>query len=492
MKTKKHVAIVGAGFSGLASASLLAQAGYKVTLIDKHSKVGGRARQFSADGFTFDMGPSWYWMPDVFEHYFSLFDQKVEDLYELIRLNPSYQVIFEESTLPLPADWDSLKNTLDEIEPGSGNQLQEFMDEAAFKYQVGMKDLVYKPGLSPLEFVNLDVLKGVLKLDVFNSIASSVRKRFKDPRIIALLEFPVLFLGAKPSQTPALYSLMNYADMKLGTWYPKGGMVKIVEAMEKIARQQGVEMVLGQEITQMEVAQGSIQSLIGPGFNLQADVIVAAGDYHHFDQVITPKPFRQYSPSYWEKRDMAPSSLLYYIGLDTKLPDALHHNLYFDADFNVHAKDIYDHPKWPDKPLFYLSCTSKSDDTAPEGMENVFILIPSAPGLASTEAIENHYFNLVSERILNHTGMDIRKHVKFKKTFAYQDFVNEYHSFKGNAYGLANTLKQTAFLKPKMKSKRLKNLFFTGQLTVPGPGVPPSLISGQLAAELVSKEFPLS
>lgn len=487
----KKVIVIGAGFAGLSSAACLAKDGYDVTILEKNESVGGRARQFKAAGFTFDMGPSWYWMPDVFENFYNKFGYTTSDLYDLQRLDPAYKVHFGENDhVDIPANFDELVDLFESIEQGSGQNLKKFLDQAEYKYQVGINDLVYKPSKSVTEFFDWRIVSGVFKMDLFKSISSEIRKLFKNPKLIELLEFPVLFLGAKPQSTPALYSLMNYADLKLGTWYPKGGMFRIVEAMEKIAREQGVKIKTGVEIDRFEYNNGTITSAISGSDRYHADVFVGAGDYHHIEQKLVDKQYRNYSEDYWDKRTMAPSSLLFYIGVDKKLKNLNHHNLFFDEDFTVHAQEIYDDPKWPSKPLFYVCAPSITDETvAPKGKENLFILIPTAPDLEDTEEMRERYYKIVMDRLEKLTKQKIDESVVYKKSYAHKDFKNDYHAFKGNAYGLANTLKQTAILKPSMHSKKLKNLLFTGQLTVPGPGVPPSLISGQVVATEVAKSL---
>jgi phytoene desaturase len=487
----KKVLVIGGGFAGMASASCLAKRGYDVTILEKNESLGGRARQFKAKGFTFDMGPSWYWMPDVFEKFYNLFGYTTSDLYELERLDPGYRVHFGDNDhVDVPAKFEELIDLFESIEKGSGKCLKKFLSQAEYKYQVGINDLVYKPSKSLTEFLDWRIVSGVFKMDLFKSISSEIRKLFKNPKLIELLEFPVLFLGAKPQSTPALYSLMNYADLKLGTWYPKGGMFRIVEAMEKIAREQGVKIETGVKIDRFEYRNGKITSAVSGSDHYYADVFIGAGDYHHIEQKLIDKEYRNYSKEYWDKRTMAPSSLLFYLGVDKKLKNLNHHNLFFDEDFSVHAKEIYDNPKWPSKPLFYVCAPSITDDTvAPEGKENLFILIPTAPGLEDSEEIREHYYELVMNRLERLTKQKIKDSVNYKRSYAHKDFINDYHAFKGNAYGLANTLKQTAILKPAMHSKKLKNLLFTGQLTVPGPGVPPSLISGQVVAKEIAKSI---
>ena len=489
----KNVIVIGSGFAGLSVACFMAKAGYDVTILEKNATPGGRARKFEEQGFLFDMGPSWYWMPDVFERFFSQFGKKVSDYYELVRLSPSYQVIYsEQDKWDIPASVNELASFLDSIEAGAGKKLALFLQEAAVKYEVGIKDLVFKPGRSITEFLTYDFFKGLLKLDLFTSHSAHVKKYFSNPKIISLLEFPVLFLGAKPEQTPALYSLMNYADINLGTWYPKGGMHKIVEGMVALATSLGVKIKFNQAVKSFVHQEGKITKVITSADEHVCDIVIAGADYHHIDQEVIESPYRNYSASYWDKRTMAPSSLLFYLGIDKKLTGLQHHNLFFDEDFGQHAIEIYDQPQWPSKPLFYVSCPSVTDHlVAPEGKENVFILIPVAPGIEDTPAIREKYFDMAMQRLETLTNQSIKQHIIFKRSYAHQNFMEDYNSFKGNAYGLANTLMQTALLKPSLKSKKLNNLFFTGQLTVPGPGVPPSLISGEVVAKEVIKQFKL-
>ncbi|AMM49891.1 phytoene dehydrogenase [Rufibacter sp. DG15C] len=488
---KNKAIVIGAGFAGLSTAASLAKAGYRVTVLEKNEVAGGRARTFSAQGFTYDMGPSWYWMPDVFEQFFQKFGKTTADYYDLVRLDPSYQVLYGKGdTLELPASMAELEALFDDLEPGSSLKLREFLKQAAYKYEVGINQLVYKPSRSLTEFVDLKLLVDVMRLDVFQSMAKHVRKFFKHPRLIQLMEFPILFLGALPENTPALYSLMNYADMSLGTWYPMGGMHKIVEGMVALAEELGVEIRLGEEVQKIDIQDGRISQVITNKGTYTADVVVGAADYHHLETQLLPAAYRSYSDKYWDSRVMAPSSLIFYLGIDKQLTGLHHHNLFFDEDFGPHAQEIYTRPAWPEKPLFYVSVPSKTDaSVAPVGQENVFILIPVAPDLTDTEETRERYYDMVMTRLEQITGQDVRSHVIYKRSYAHQDFIQDYHAFKGNAYGLANTLTQTAVLKPSLKSKKIKNLFYAGQLTVPGPGVPPSLISGQVVAAEVVKEF---
>jgi phytoene desaturase len=490
MDKKPKVTVIGAGFAGISAAALLAKDGCDVTVIEKNEMAGGRARTWSKDGFLFDMGPSWYWMPDVFENFYQIFGKKTADFYELKRLNPSYRIYFgKEQNIDVPATLEELYELFEKLEPGSSKNLDSFLAQAKYKYDVGMNEYVFKPSHSVMEYFDPRLAISGIKLQLLGNMRKHVHQLFKNEQLRKLLEFPVLFLGATPQNTPALYSLMNYADLVLGTWYPIGGMHKIVEAMQSIAEQQGVKFLFNTEVDKISVEDGIANKLLTNQGNFATDFVVGNADYHHIEEKLLDKAYRNYDEKYWQSRTMAPSCLLFYIGLNKKLNNILHHNLFFDEDFDAHAEEIYTNPKWPDKPLFYACCPSVTDESvAPVGCENLFFLIPIAPDLEDSDAKREEYFNLLLERFKILTGNDIKDNIIFKRSYAMKDFVEDYHAFKGNAYGLANTLKQTAFLKPKMKSK-VTNMLYTGQLTVPGPGVPPAIISGQVAAKEIIKKL---
>lgn len=482
---QKRTIILGAGLSGLTAACFLAKNGQEVLVLEKHDQAGGRCREFKINGFHFDMGPSWYWMPDVFEDFYAQFGKKTSDFYDLVRLEPSYKVYFPDSDYDIPAGLESLEKLFEEIETGAGLQFREFMQDAKIKYEVGMKEVVFKPSLSPLEYLDFKLIRKSLKLDLLTTFKKFVSKRFKDKKLQQLLEFPVLFLGAKPEEIPALYSMMNYADSALGTWYPMGGMSNISKAFEKIALEQGVKIQYNTNILGIENTHNKVSKIkTDQGDFSDFDNVLSSMDYHHTEELLGDK--RNYNEKYWQERRLSPSSLLYYVGLNKKVEGLFHHNLFFDTDFDAHSKEIYDDPKWPEEPLFYVCCPSKTDaSVAPENHENLFILIPVAPDLEDSQALHDKYFDIVCKRIQEKTGVDISNSIVYKRSFGVSDFKTEYNAYKGNAYGLANTLMQTAFLKPKMKNKKLKNLYYTGQLTVPGPGLPPSIISGEVAANLI-------
>ena len=487
-----RVGVIGAGFAGLSAASYLARDGYEVTLYEKHDRVGGRARFFEQDGFRFDMGPSWYWMPDTFERYFADFGKSVSDFYTLQKLDPGFRIYFGKGDLlDVPADPEALQQTLEALEPGSAAAYRRFMEDAARKYRVGMQDLVDKPCLHPAEFLSWKVLRGAMQMQLFTPFDRFVRRYFKHEKIIRLMEFPVLFLGAAPEKTPALYSMMNFAGLELGTFYPEGGMYAIVAGMEKLAIELGVDIQRNATIEAIDTNGQTSSGIKLNGKTRAHEVVVSAADYHHTDTKLLSSELRNYNEEYWKSRTMAPSSLLFYLGLDCKVPGLQHHNLFFDADFAQHTAEIYEQPRWPTDPLYYVCCPSKTDTSvAPEGGENIFILMPVAAGLTDSDESRRQYFDIILDRLEHVLGAEIRSHIVYQRSYCINDFVEDYGAFRGNAYGLANTLRQTAVLKPRIKNRKVKNLYYTGQLTVPGPGVPPSLISGKIVARQITKDYP--
>ncbi|WP_343488399.1 phytoene desaturase family protein [Allomuricauda sp. d1] len=483
----KKIAIIGSGFSSLSASCYLAKAGYDVHLFEKNNQLGGRARQFKKEGFTFDMGPSWYWMPDIFDNFFADFGKKTSDYYTLEKLDPAYKIFFHDDTLTIGDTMEKIATEFERIEAGSSKHLKRFIKKAGQNYDIAINDIVLRPGLSPFELVTKDT---VLRVDqFFKTISGEVRKKFKNPKLVSTLEFPVLFLGAKPSDTPAFYSFMNFADFGLGTWHPKGGMYEIIKAMVALAQELGVKCHTNHSVEKINVEKNKASAIVVSDQKLDFDIVVSGADYHHTEQLLE-EHHRQYSQQFWKKKTFAPSSLLFYVGFDKKLDNIEHHNLFFDTDFGQHAIEIYDEPQWPSQPLFYANFPSKTDGTmAPKSCETGFFLIPIATGLEDTPELRAQYFNIIMDRFERLAHQEVKNSIIFKESFCVKDFVNEYNSYGGNAYGMANTLSQTAFLRPRLKSKKVDNLYFTGQLTVPGPGVPPALISGKLASNLIINQY---
>ena len=486
----KKIAVIGSGFSGLSAAAYAAKEGHEVHVFEKNASLGGRARQFKTDnGYVFDMGPSWYWMPDIIEEFFNDFWKTSSDYYELISLNPQFEMVFSDGVMAVPQDYSEMRNLFENIEIGAAKKLDEFMQDAQYKYEVGMKDFVTKPCHSWFEFVSPKIAKSALKLDLLSNFHRFVRKYFSNPKLIMLMEFPVIFLGAAPKDIPALYSLMNYGGYKLGTWYPMGGFYKVIEAMSEIGKEQGVKFHLNSNVEEIKIKKRKAKSIIVNGNEIGFDTIIASSDYHHTEENLIEKEYKNYSEDYWKKKTFAPSCLIYYLGFNEKIPNLKHHTLFFENDLELHTSEIYEDKKWPTKPLFYACCPSKTDkNVAPENCENVFLLMPIATGIEDNEETREKYFLEMIKRLEKHTkSSNLLSKIDYKKSYCISDFKKDYNAYEGNAYGLANTLNQTAVLKPSLRNKKVKNLFYTGQLTVPGPGVPPSIISGKIAATEATK-----
>lgn len=482
---KKKIAIIGSGFSGLSAAAYSAKLGHEVHIFEKNSTIGGRARSFKTDnGYTFDMGPSWYWMPDIIENFFNDFNKKASDYYELVSLDPQFEMVFSDGVMAIPHDFEAMKILFENTEKGAGKRLDDFMKDAQFKYEVGMQDYVTKPCNSWLEFVSLKILKSAFSLDLLTDFSSFVRKYFSHPKLITLMEFPVIFLGAAPKDIPALYSLMNYGGYKLGTWYPIGGFIRIIESMQDIAVEQGATVHTDANVEQIIINNKKANALIVNGNKIEFDSIIASSDYEHTESKLLPEEYRNYKDDYWKERTFAPSCLIFYLGIKEKITNLKHHTLFFENELDLHTTEIYDDKKWPSKPLFYVCCPSKTDkNIAPENCENVFLLMPIATGITDSESEREKYFLEMIARLEKHTKTsNLISKIEYKRSYCIDDFTKDYNAYAGNAYGLANTLSQTAVLKPSLRNKKVKNIFYTGQLTVPGPGVPPSIISGKIAA----------
>ncbi len=481
--------IIGSGFSALSTAAVLAKQGGDVKVFEKNNTLGGRARQFNQDGFVFDMGPSWYWMPDVFERFFEKFGKQTSDYYDLVKLDPGFQIIFDNNhTMKVGSDWNDILDLFESYEKGSADKLNKFINDAEFKYNISMKSLIYQPGISLLELLKKDIILNIGNMSLFSSYRKLVSQYFTNPFLKKLLEFPVLFLGASPKDMPSLYSLMAYSGLKQGTYYPIGGFGKVIQGMVTLCEELGVNFHNNQEIKSCKYINNQISEILTSSSSFKSDIVICSADYNHFDHQILEPKYSNYTEKYWNKRVMSPSCLIYYLGVDTKIDKLEHHNLFFDKDIDKHTEDIYTNMKWPEDPLFYVCCPSKTDNSvSPDGKENLFLLMPISSGINDSADLREKYFKVMMDRLESYCKQTILDKVIVKKSYCINDFKDDYNAYKGNAYGLANTLSQTANLKPKIKNKHLDNLYYTGQLTVPGPGVPPSIISGEIVADYILK-----
>lgn len=487
-----RIAVIGAGFAGLSAAAYLAAEGHSVRVFEKNSTAGGRARQkVVSQGYSFDMGPSWYWMPDVFDKFFEDFGSSPAVHYHLTLLDPGFEVVFGPGdSMRIPDEYGELKALFESVEPQSGKRLDHFLRGARYKYETAMRSLIYSPGLSIREYLKPEIVKGVFSLQLLTSHRRHVRRHFRNPHLVALMEFPVLFLGAAADRIPALYSLMNYAGLRLGTWYPQGGFNRVVKGMVSVGQALDVQYSYNSAVQKIIVKDHEVTGIAVNGHVHECDAVVAAADYHHVDTVLLDLPFANYPQTYWKTRELAPSCLIFYVGVRKRLAGLQHHTLFFDTDGDLHARQIYIDPQWPTQPQFYVGCPSRTDAAvAPAGHENLFFLMPLAPGLPDSESMREKYFGMMVQRLEAHTGETIVPFIDYRQGYGVSNFMEDYHAFRGNAYGLANTLRQTAWLKPSIRNRKVRNLWYAGQLTAPGPGVPTAIISGKISAGQVINYF---
>jgi phytoene desaturase len=489
---RQKAVVIGAGVGGLASAALLARAGLEVTLLEKNESVGGRARLWKEGGFQFDMGPSWYLMPEVFDNFFALFGRDRERYYRLKSLSPYYRVFFApQQKVDITSDRQQVLDLFESFEPGSARQLEKYLDRARYKYDVAMKEFLYKSYGSVFEFLNARMLIEGTRLNVFGRLDRSVRRFFKDRRARQILEYAMVFLGTSPQAAPALYSIMSHVDLNLGVHYPIGGLSAVAAGIGRLAEEQGVAILLNSDVRSIQVEDGRARTVKTDGETFEADVVVVNGDYAFAETNLLDPKHRTLPEAYWRRKVFAPSMFILYLGLNKRLRNMVHHNLYFSEDWSEHFDTIFKVPSWPQEPCFYVSCISKTDPAmAPEGHENVFVLIPVAPGLDDGESFRERYADQVIQHIEKIIGEELRSSIVVRRVYSHRDFISDYHSYKGTALGLAHTLNQTAFFRPPFRSKKVENLYYAGQYTHPGVGVPMVLIAAQVAAGLIAGGSP--
>ncbi|ACM57475.1 phytoene desaturase family protein [Halorubrum lacusprofundi] len=485
----ESVVVIGGGFGGLSTACYLADAGADVTLLEKNEQLGGRASRLEADGFRFDMGPSWYLMPDVFERFFGHFGREPSEFYELERLDPHYRVFWKDGDkVDVLPDREANKALFEEYEPGAGEAFEAYLEESERTYEIGMEHFVYEDRPRLRDYVDKDVLRYSWGLSLLGKMQGHVEDYFDHPKLQQLMQYTLVFLGGSPTNTPALYNLMSHVDYNMGVYYPEGGIGAVVDGIVELGEDLGVEFVTDAEVTAIEGRRGGFALDTADGERYLTDLVVSDADYAHTEQELLPKHKRQYSDEYWESRTYAPSAFLLYLGVEGDVPNLEHHTLVLPTGWNHHFEQIFDDPAWPDDPAYYLCAPSETDDTvAPEGHSNLFALVPIAPGLEDTPELREEYRDLVLDDIAENTDTELRDRIVFEETFCVDDFADRYNSYQGSALGLAHTLRQTSLLRPPHRSDALDGLYFTGSTTTPGIGVPMCLISGQLTAEELSK-----
>jgi phytoene desaturase len=469
----------------MAAAALLAKDGFNVTVLEKNDQPGGRAIVWNQKGFVFDMGPSWYLMPDVFEKFFAEFGKKPEDYYKLIRLNPAYRVFFDKDEIvDISPDLEQNSQLFERYQPGGREQFKKYLIAAQYQYQIAMNEFIYKEYRHLWDFFSLRLLSKGSKLHIFTSLDKYAQRYITDPKLRKILEYTMVFLGGTPFDTPALYSLMSHVDFNLGVWYPDGGFGALARGFQRLAKEQGVTFEFESEVEKIQVSGNKITGVKTSKGTMNADVVIANADYHHVETNLLDQQNQTYTQQYWEKRAIAPSALLMYLGVEGKIKSFAHHNLYFAPQWQDHFNTIFHEPKWPEDPSYYVSCPSKTDPSvAPKEDENLFILVPVAAGLQDTEKTREKYFIKIMNHLESLTGENIKDRLVVKRLFAHNDFTKQYHAYKGTALGLAHTLGQTAIFRCSHQSKKVKGLYYTGHYTHPGIGVPMVVISSQIITQ---------
>ncbi|QSG13851.1 phytoene desaturase family protein [Halapricum desulfuricans] len=502
----QQVVVVGGGIGGLSTACYLADAGADVTLLEKNGQLGGRASRLEREGFVFDMGPSWYLMPDVFERFFGHFDRTPEEFYELERLDPHYRIFFKDGEasddgaetgrrsdkVDISPNRAENRELFESIEPGAGEAFDSYLSTSETHYETAMEKFVYEDRSRLRDWIDPDVMRAApIGLQLIGSMQSHVSDYFQHPRLQQIMQYTLVFLGGSPKNTPALYNMMSHVDFNLGVYYPvpkngdgPGGVGVVVDAIVDLAEQLGVTFETNSEVGEITRRKDAFHVETVDGDVYRPDRVVVNADYRHAEQELMPEHERQYDESYWADRTYAPSAFLMYLGVEGDVEELAHHTLVLPEDWDPHFDQIFERPAWPDDPAYYLCVPSKTDEAvAPEGHSNLFVLVPIAPGLRDTDALRERYREQILEDVATNTGVDLRDRIVVEETFAVDDFVDRYNATEGTALGLAHTLRQTALLRPNNRSSAVDGLYFTGSFTTPGIGVPMTLISGQHAAE---------
>ncbi|MFX1510653.1 MAG: phytoene desaturase family protein [Promethearchaeota archaeon] len=487
----QELLIIGAGVGGLSAAALLAKEGYDVTVIEQNHEPGGRARIWEIEGFVFDMGPSWYLMPEIFENFFNEFGKSVADYYELMRLDPNYRIFFGvDDIVEITADLDPNLSTFEGFEEGGAEKLQEYLDKSKETYEYMMQGIMYKDLDSLWSMFSPSLMRAGSKLHILSNIDGYVRKFFKSDRARKILEYPIVFLGGNPKNTPALYSIISHIDYNLGVWYPKGGIGKIPESLMKLAQEQGADIKFGVKARHIDIDKRNAHKVQTTQGEFETDLVVVNADYPYTEIELLDSEYQTYPAKYWESKVIAPSAFVVYLGVDRKLDQLTHHNVFLEYDWVQHFDQIFEDPAWPDKPAYYVCCPSRYDPlVAPKGKENIFITVPVSPGIEDTPKIREAYLNKIISHMEKLIGERFNDSISIKRTFSLNDFSTDYNAYKGTAVGLTHTFRQSAFFRPRHRSKKVKNLFYTGQYTHPGIGVPMALVSSKIVTNQIQKQY---
>lgn len=481
----KNVAIIGAGIAGLASAALLAKDGYNVTVYEKNDGIGGRAMVWKQDGFTFDMGPSWYQMPDAYERFFAEFGKKPSDYYQLLRLDPQYRLYTgPKHFYDLHADEAQNEALFEELEPGSTAKIREFLTVAKEQYDLANKYVFYT-NLKPTDFINPRTAKEVARFRLNESLDSLVSKYVSHPLLKKMLLYTTLFIGAAPRKLPALFALMAYIDLGIGTYYPMGGMGAVMEGIADLAREQGATIRTNSAVERIVVEKGRAVGIIVNGSLIPVDIVVSATDYPYTETSLLDEQWRTHDHGYWKKKTLSPSAIVLYLGLRKKLPSLSHHTLIVPDRWDDHFSALFDNKRLPEEPSFYISCTSKTDPSvAPKGYENLFITVQIPSGFDVSRQELQDYRDLLISQVESSIGHRFRKDIILERIFGPEDFKTVYNAYDGAAIGMATTFSQL-LLRPDNRSKKVSNLLYAGQYTKTGAGLPMCLISAHRLLETI-------
>jgi phytoene desaturase len=482
----EHIVIIGAGIGGLSSGALLAKRGYQVTILEKNEHPGGRANIFTAEGFTFDMGPSWYLMPDIFEHFYELMEEDINEHLNLVKLSPSYRVFFPHDkdfpVLDIHSDLDKDLETLEKLEPGVSDTLRKYLERSGQPYGIAKQSFMYRNYNSILDFFQWDLMREGRHMNPLQTMENYLNKWFKDDRLKKILEYTLVFLGSAPSKTPALYNIMNYIDFHYGVYYPKGGIYTIIESLVRMNNKHGVTIKTNTPVEKIYIEDGTAKGVVlADGTIVRSDYVISNADLWFTETKLLEEKYQTFPQKFWDKSVMGPSAFILYLGLNTEVPHLTHHNLRFGKDWKRNFKEIFDDPQLPNDPSYYVCKPTHTDtNVAPAGQDILFVLVPIPAGITPTEEERKAYRDKLITMMKEDLDMpNLEEMISYERAYWGEDFANDYNAYQGTALGMAHTLRQT-LLRPGNKSKKVKNLFYTGAGTNPGIGMPICLISGEL------------
>jgi len=487
MNKGKKVIIIGAGIGGLGTAALLSKRGYDVTILEKNEKIGGRANIFTAEGYTFDMGPSWYLMPDVFEHFYDLMEEDINKHLNLVKLGPSYKVFFpgdpEYPVVDIHSDLKKDLPTLEQFEPGITPKLRKYLETSGKQYELAKKSFMYRNYDSIFDFFKWELMKEGRHMNPLQTMEKYLNKNFSDDRVKKILEYTLVFLGSEPKKTPALYNIMNFIDFHYGVYYPKGGIYTIIDSLKSMNDTHGTTIHTNTGVSEIIIENKTATGVrLENGEIMNADYIISNADLHFTEtKLIAEKKHQTFPEKYWDKAVMGPSAFIMYLGLDREVPNLTHHNLRFAQNWKENFKELFDEPALPTDPSYYV-CKPTHTDTniAPKGKDILFMLVPIAAGMTITDDMKKSYRDKIIGMMKTDLNLpDLEESIVYEKSYWGDDFGRDYNAYKGTALGMAHTLKQT-LLRPGNKSKKVKNLFYVGAGTNPGIGMPICLISAEL------------